>query len=249
MVARPALAPLIRGVALVALGGTAATGVGSMCRDPLRVVGEPLLRSGVPALAQLSFEQLLTGGCALVLAACALWLSLAVGLAVVIEVLRQPRVGRRVPSGLDAVTGRVCPALVRTLVAAVVGALVTTTVTVTAQADGAGDGSSGARPSGAAALSGLPLPDRVLTVARGPTVATAVGRHARQTLVVRSGDSLWSITARLLPRGASDRRICTGWHRLYQANEDRIGADPDLIRPGAVLVVPDLSASRGKDQS
>ena len=249
MVLRLAFARLVRGAALVVTTGTAAVGVGSLCRDPMRIAGEPLLHGGVAALADLSFEQVLTGGCALLLMACALWLALAVVLAVVVEILRGLRVGRRVRSRLDALTGRVCPVLVRALVATAVGALVTTTVTVTARADGDGDSSPGARPSGPDALTGLALPDRVLAEPRGPTVATAMVRGARRTLVVRPGDSLWSITARLLPRGAGDRRICTGWHRLYHANEDRIGADPDLIHPGTPLVVPDLSATGGKDQS
>jgi LysM repeat protein len=47
---------------------------------------------------------------------------------------------------------------------------------------------------------------------------------------VRPGDSLWSIAHRKL--GAGDR-----WQALYARNRDRIGSDPDLIRPGTVLAV------------
>jgi hypothetical protein len=55
---------------------------------------------------------------------------------------------------------------------------------------------------------------------------------------VRAGDSLWSITAALLPDRATDRDITEGWHRVYRANRARIGPDPDLVVVGTRLVVP-----------
>ena len=58
--------------------------------------------------------------------------------------------------------------------------------------------------------------------------------------MVRSGDSLWSITAGLLPAGAPDRAVDAGWRVLHAANRTQVGPDPDLIRPGTRLVVPDL---------
>ena len=51
----------------------------------------------------------------------------------------------------------------------------------------------------------------------------------RRTYTVRKGDSLSAIAQRL---GLSS------WHALYEANREIIGPDPDLIRPGQVLVVP-----------
>jgi LysM repeat protein len=48
--------------------------------------------------------------------------------------------------------------------------------------------------------------------------------------VVQPGDTLSGIAARLAVRG--------GWPALYAANRPRIGPDPDLIRPGTVLVLP-----------
>ena len=63
------------------------------------------------------------------------------------------------------------------------------------------------------------------------------------THTVTPGESLWSITAHLLPAGSSPARIAQAWPALYRANSEEIGADPSLIRPGAVLSVPDsLSA-------
>jgi len=51
-----------------------------------------------------------------------------------------------------------------------------------------------------------------------------------QGYVVQPGDTLSGIAARLTVRG--------GWPALYAANRPRIGPDPDVIRPGTVLVLP-----------
>ena len=66
---------------------------------------------------------------------------------------------------------------------------------------------------------------------------------SRPTHTVAPGESLWSITARLLPAGSGPEQIAQAWPVLYRANSDVVGADPSLIRPGTVLSVPDsLSA-------
>ncbi|MFF3687358.1 transglycosylase family protein [Streptomyces sp. NPDC002187] len=44
---------------------------------------------------------------------------------------------------------------------------------------------------------------------------------------VRPGDSLWAI--------ADEREVSGGWKAIYQANEETVGADPDLILPGQSL--------------
>ncbi|MFC4608889.1 transglycosylase family protein [Streptomyces maoxianensis] len=44
---------------------------------------------------------------------------------------------------------------------------------------------------------------------------------------VRPGDSLWSI--------ADKQEISGGWTDLYEVNQETVGADPDLIRPGQSL--------------
>ena len=65
-----------------------------------------------------------------------------------------------------------------------------------------------------------------LSVAAAPkTVARPVSRYA-----VRPGDTLSGIAARFAVRG--------GWPALYAANRPLIGPDPDVIRPGTVLVLP-----------
>ena len=65
------------------------------------------------------------------------------------------------------------------------------------------------------------------------------------THTVTPGESLWSITAHLLPAGSSPARIAQAWPALYRANSEEIGTDPSLIRPGAVLSVPDSLSAPG----
>ncbi|MFE6236452.1 LysM peptidoglycan-binding domain-containing protein [Cellulosimicrobium sp. NPDC057862] len=74
--------------------------------------------------------------------------------------------------------------------------------------------------------------DAALTVVRD--VATD---GPREVVVVR-GDSLWSIAARHLPDGAPDAQVADAVQRWYAANVAVVGDDPDLVRPGQVLVAP-----------
>jgi LysM repeat protein len=60
-------------------------------------------------------------------------------------------------------------------------------------------------------------------------VFVAAARPAAR-YVVQPGDTLSGIAARLAVRG--------GWSALYAANRRVIGPDPDVIDPGAVLVLP-----------
>jgi len=59
--------------------------------------------------------------------------------------------------------------------------------------------------------------------------APATARPAA-SYVVQPGDTLSGIAAALAVRG--------GWPALYAANRNVIGPDPDVIRPGTVLVLP-----------
>ncbi|GAA1501789.1 LysM peptidoglycan-binding domain-containing protein [Nocardioides humi] len=84
-------------------------------------------------------------------------------------------------------------------------------------------------PAGARALDGLPLPDRAVgrRVGSGPTV-----------VIVRPGDSLWTIAARRLGPGASAADVASYWRRVQALNAAVIGPDPDLIQPGQSLRLP-----------
>jgi LysM domain len=57
------------------------------------------------------------------------------------------------------------------------------------------------------------------------------------TVVVHSGQSLWSISADHLAT-TGYHNITTAWRALYAANKSTIGANPDLIRPGQHLCLP-----------
>lgn len=52
--------------------------------------------------------------------------------------------------------------------------------------------------------------------------------------VVKSGDSLWGIAQTVYKRGDL-------WRTIYNANKNTIGANPNLIRPGQKLVIPNAN--------
>lgn len=57
-------------------------------------------------------------------------------------------------------------------------------------------------------------------------------------VLVRPGDSLWTIARQHLPADAGTARIAVAWPRWYAANRAVVGADPDLLLPGQRLVPP-----------
>ena len=75
-----------------------------------------------------------------------------------------------------------------------------------------------------------------------PEIALVSGRAPEnqppEEVVVRRGECLWDIVARHLGPGASSADIAGEWPRWYAANRARIGSDPDLIRPGIRLHIP-----------
>lgn len=74
-----------------------------------------------------------------------------------------------------------------------------------------------------------------------PDIRLVGGRSAEAEeteVVVRRGECLWDIVARHLGTQASSAQIAAEWPRWYAANRTAIGADPDLIRPGLVLRIP-----------
>jgi hypothetical protein len=60
-----------------------------------------------------------------------------------------------------------------------------------------------------------------------------------QQVTVRSGDSLWAIAARRLRQDAAPDEIARSWPAWYSKNRSVIGANPDVIQAGSVLVAPD----------
>ncbi|GAA3120689.1 LysM peptidoglycan-binding domain-containing protein [Kribbella aluminosa] len=101
---------------------------------------------------------------------------------------------------------------------------------------GQGTGSS-QRTTGAQQPDGrVGVPDRPTDGA--PTRYTDLRPAVPVSVVVREGDSLWSIAARELGPSATNEAIAARWHDWYSANRHVIGNDPDLILPGQVLRTP-----------
>ncbi|MQA77107.1 MAG: hypothetical protein GEV10_01260 [Streptosporangiales bacterium] len=147
----------------------------------------------------------------------------------------------RLPGALGrcaaALARRVTPALVRRLLEATLGATLAVTATTGHSAQAAsgpalGAGTAATGP-GVAAKERLPSPDRPVT-----TPKKRRPHERAQTVVVRRGDSLWSLAAAQLPGRPSSAEVARAWPRWYAANRGVVGADPDLIHPGQRLRAP-----------
>ncbi|HEY6934577.1 MAG TPA: LysM peptidoglycan-binding domain-containing protein [Marmoricola sp.] len=197
-------------------------------------------------LGQAGFGALLVLGAGVIAALASVWL-LAIGAAAVLEA------GSGGRWRLLRLTG--CPLpwrrrLLRFLVplVAVPGLGVTAPLAATAaagqeQPTSHPDGHADGRPVGsvsavAAALTGLPLPDRQ----RGTPGAPPADHPREHWVEVRPGDTLWAIAARSLPAGADLGAVARRCRHIHRSNRAVIGDDPDLIRPGQRLRVPGRGA-------
>jgi Tol biopolymer transport system component len=77
---------------------------------------------------------------------------------------------------------------------------------------------------------------------------TPVPRGSTHLVVVKPGDSLWSISQEQLGQTATLPRIDSYVGRLYALNRDQIGADPNLIFPGQRFSLPPLGEGRDSGQ-
>jgi resuscitation-promoting factor RpfA len=92
----------------------------------------------------------------------------------------------------------------------------------------------------------LPVNDRAAGTAATTTNSTSATSTSTTTsrptgtrvVVVLPGDSLWRIAERQLGPSPAATEIATAWPRWYELNRAVIGADPSLLRPGQVLIVP-----------
>ncbi|MDQ1745245.1 MAG: hypothetical protein QOE23_3584 [Pseudonocardiales bacterium] len=182
----------------------------------------------------------------------ALWVAL--GLAVT--------AGSRLPGRLgqfgSAAAHRLTPAALRRVVAAATStSILLSPATALAAPSGSGaPTATGSAPT--AAASGAPsaagtssLPPVGWPTDPGPAPRTAgdplpgTERAAVPTgagrVRVRAGDSLWSIAGHRLGPAAPAGRIQQEWPRWYALNRQLIGPDPNLIRPGTRLRIPEPS--------
>ncbi|GAA4370022.1 LysM peptidoglycan-binding domain-containing protein [Paeniglutamicibacter cryotolerans] len=57
-------------------------------------------------------------------------------------------------------------------------------------------------------------------------------------VVVRRGDSLWTLAQRELGQDARMADVARAWPRWYETNRRTVGPDPDLLEIGTVLEIP-----------
>jgi hypothetical protein len=231
---------LLRCGVLLLTGAAAGMTAWLLARGPLLAATAPVVSDGPPnwrAVDQVPFDDALLALCAAVLLGCLLWLLVAAALAMAAQVAEGIAPASRSVRLLRRACERGCPLLVRRLVGAGLGVALTAGLATAP--------TLAAPPGGPDPLTGLPLPDRPTGSAR----AAATAASAAATVVVRPGQSLWSITADLLPASATDADITIAWHRLHRANAGRIGTDPDLILPGTRLVVPRLAPAPDREEA
>lgn len=76
-----------------------------------------------------------------------------------------------------------------------------------------------------------------------PLLTPAPAAAETGEVVVRRGDTLWSIAARHLGPLPGDAEIAAAWPAWHETNRDVIGRDPDLLLPGQVLQAPQEAGS------
>lgn len=109
---------------------------------------------------------------------------------------------------------------------------------------GAGDGWSVEQPQTAGRDEPGKPRGRVVVPDR-PTVGAATRYtpiRSPRRVVVRPGDTLWSIARAELGPNCSDRAIAARWPDWYATNASVIGPDPNQLEPGQVLKQPSPSA-------
>ena len=253
------IGPPLPGIAVRLVALAALLAAGTLVVHRLALTPVTRLTAAHRAGVQLDLFDVVTAGCGAALLGCWVWCLLA-AMAVALDALRAR-------SGRQPVAGRIrCPRLVHAVVLAVLGLGYGATPTF-AETGGEVVGDHGPTSG----VSGLPLPDRPLT-SPSPTAAhtpatnsrtnsatnpptpatdpgagtpTTGGRPARIRVI--AGDSLWSVTAGLLPSSATAADIDRAWRVLARANARVVGADPDLIFPGTLLRVPELDHPFGKE--
>jgi hypothetical protein len=71
-----------------------------------------------------------------------------------------------------------------------------------------------------------------------PAVDDVDRDRPERTVIVKPGDSLWSISEQGLGPEASPQRVYDQTYQMYALNRNLIGSDPDLIFAGQRLSLP-----------
>ena len=87
------------------------------------------------------------------------------------------------------------------------------------------------------------LPTGSVPMSDGSALPTRrANRDRPDEVVVRQGDTLWSLAERRLGPGATNGEIADEWPHWFTANRSVIGSDPDRLVPGERLRPPERSA-------
>lgn len=230
-----------RAACLLTLMACTARALWLLAREPRRELALAWADGRVHGVTALSFADALTALCAVVALACALWLSVTTAALVAVSLARALATAHTAAHGslhpalcrwlrsAHGLTSRLSPRFVQRLVLAGCGlALGTWFAGMPAAAD----------PEGLD-LDGLAVPDRAVGHRGGAETSRTTPVAVMQVAV---GDSLWSLSERLLPPGATDAETDAAWREVYRRNRAVIGPDPDLILPGTRL-----QTTRGKE--
>ncbi|HKH78147.1 MAG TPA: LuxR C-terminal-related transcriptional regulator [Rubrobacteraceae bacterium] len=87
------------------------------------------------------------------------------------------------------------------------------------------------------------------TVAEAQETAATPDAPGAERVVVRPGDSLWSISSDLLGPNASQRQIAEETGRIYALNRSLIGGDPNLIFVNQKLSLPPAAGQPAPEPS
>ena len=212
-------------------GLVVAAGAWALAAAPLLRVAVPLLADGPGALAATGFADVLAGGCATALLACTGWLVATGALLVLTHLgrLLAPDSPTWARLGGDRRAG------------------------VPGRDPRRGHGAARRRGRGGGDRARLGRPQRRGGRRRGshrpgpPGPGDGRGPARRPGRATRSAP-WWSVRATRSGRSPpaccrparSDRAVDAGWRALHAANRVRVGPDPDLLRPGTRLDVPDL---------
>jgi hypothetical protein len=83
-----------------------------------------------------------------------------------------------------------------------------------------------------------PTPPPAPTPTQPPPTQPPPTQAPPGAVVVRPGDTLWTLAASRLPPTATTREVAAAWPAWWSANRTVIGPDPDLLRPGQSLQPP-----------
>jgi nucleoid-associated protein YgaU len=235
--------PLVLRAALALAGTTGATlalgrlllGVATAGLPDLLAGGQQALTRSGPDALDAVVGPVAAGGALLVLG----WLALALSVEVVAQARAAAMAGRprrladRPAAWLRGRPPVGAPLAVRRLAAALLGVALAAGPAVAHAAVDRPAGGPGHRSAAPAAPGASP--DR-------PAGGTSGPADTRPLVVVRSGDTLWSLAAARLGAGSDhDPAVAAAWPRWWRSNRAVIGRDPDLIRPGQVLHAPHVS--------